>query len=224
MLCKVHPELYIPPLTQPTNNAPDLYHFTRLGVLCWFEVEQPWMVVCGLIWSGGLVWRWSDVGVDAWSDLWPDLRLVWLSIVVVWSGADLMDCRCGLVPWPNLEDWLRKMVCSDGWKWKIWEANTNEKGLNNSESYVKRNEEKKYGNTSFFKFSCNWKLSCPGKVCKDSIKVIRSCADDLFESFPFVLRIVNCNVHHHGNIPGSAAIFSRGYRAWCSDIIQCGKT
>ena len=24
MLCKVHPELYIPPLTQPTNNAPDL--------------------------------------------------------------------------------------------------------------------------------------------------------------------------------------------------------
>ena len=69
MLCKVHPELYIPPLTQPTNNAPDLYHFTRLGVLCWFEVEQPWMVVCGLIWSGGLVWRWSDVGVAAWSDL-----------------------------------------------------------------------------------------------------------------------------------------------------------
>ena len=34
MLCKVHPELYIPSLTQPTNNAPDLYHFTRLGVLC----------------------------------------------------------------------------------------------------------------------------------------------------------------------------------------------
>ena len=122
MLCKVQPELYIPPFTQPTNNAPDLYHFTRLGVLCWFEVEQPWMVVCGLIWSGGLVWRWSDVGVDAWSDLWPDLRLVWLSIVVVWSGADLMDCRCGLVPWPNLEDWLRKMVCSDGWKLKTWEA------------------------------------------------------------------------------------------------------
>ena len=113
MLCKVHPELYIPPLTQPTNNAPDLYHFTRLGVLCWFDVEQPWMVVCGLIWSGGLVWRWSDVG---------GLRLIWLSIVVVWSGADLMDCRCGLVQWPNLEDWLRRMVCSDRCKLKTWEA------------------------------------------------------------------------------------------------------
>ena len=36
MLCKVHPELYIPPFTQPTRNVPDLYHFRRLGVLCWF--------------------------------------------------------------------------------------------------------------------------------------------------------------------------------------------
>ena len=33
MLCKVHPELYIPPLTQPIRNAPDLYHFKRLGLL-----------------------------------------------------------------------------------------------------------------------------------------------------------------------------------------------
>ena len=38
MLCKVHPELYIPPLSQPTRNAPDLFYFRRLlGVLCWFE-------------------------------------------------------------------------------------------------------------------------------------------------------------------------------------------
>ena len=142
MLCKVHPELYIPPLTQPTNNAPDLYHFTRLGVLCWFEVEQPWMVVCGLIWSGSLVWRWSGVGVGTWSDLWPDLRLIWLSGVLVWSGEDLMACRCGLLPWPNLEDWLRKMVCSDSWKLNTREArNSSEKALNASESYAERNEE-----------------------------------------------------------------------------------
>ena len=39
MLCKVHPELYIPPLTQPIKNAPDLYHFKRLGMLCWLEAE-----------------------------------------------------------------------------------------------------------------------------------------------------------------------------------------
>ena len=34
ILCNVYPELYIPPLTQPTNNTPDLYHFTRMGLLC----------------------------------------------------------------------------------------------------------------------------------------------------------------------------------------------
>ena len=39
MLCKVHPELYIPPFTQPIRNTPDLYHFKRLGILCWLEAE-----------------------------------------------------------------------------------------------------------------------------------------------------------------------------------------
>ena len=58
MLCKVHPELYVPPFTQPTNNAPDLYQFTRLGVLCSFEVEQSRMVFC---WAD-LIW-WSSVAV-----------------------------------------------------------------------------------------------------------------------------------------------------------------
>ena len=114
MLCKVHPELYIPPLTQPTNNAPDLYHFKRLGVLCWFEVEQSRMV--------GLIW-WSGVAVVVWSHwlilvLWSedglDLRLLWLSGVVFWSGADLKGCCGGLVLWSNLEVCLRKMVWSDG--------------------------------------------------------------------------------------------------------------
>ena len=157
MLCKVHPELYIPPLTQPIMNSPDLYHFTRLGVLCWFEVEQSRMVACwaDLIWwpgvtvvliwwadFGGLVWRWSGVVVGAWSDLWSDLRLVWLSDAMVWPGADLMSCWCGLVPWPNLKVWLRRIV----WRLKIkkmrnW-GNSSDKALNPSESYVQRNEEK----------------------------------------------------------------------------------
>ena len=104
MLCKVHPELYITPLTQPTNNAPDLYHFKRLGVLCWFEVEQSRMVVCWAdleVWCGGgclisladfgaLVWRWSGSETP----------------LIVWCG--------GLVLWSNLEVCLRKMVWSDG--------------------------------------------------------------------------------------------------------------
>ena len=47
MLCKVHPELYIPPLTQPIKNAPDLYHFKGLGML--FCLED------GGLWSGGLI-------------------------------------------------------------------------------------------------------------------------------------------------------------------------
>ena len=164
MLCKVHPELYIPPLTQPTNNAPNLYHFTRLGVLCWFEVEQSWMVVCRLIWSGSLVWRWSGVGVGSWSDLWADLRLVWLTVVVVWSGADLMACRCGLVPWPNLADWLRKMVCSDGWKLKTWEAEgTVVKRLQTLQRATQREMTKKYRNTLFFQIQIQLNTLMPWK-------------------------------------------------------------
>ena len=74
VLCKVHPEFYIPPLTQPIRNAPDLYPFCRLGVLRWFEAEQSGIFCCGLIrvvWSNGgglMVWfrgrpaeRWSGV-------------------------------------------------------------------------------------------------------------------------------------------------------------------
>ena len=33
VLRKVHPEFYIPPLTQPIKNAPNLYHFKRLVIL-----------------------------------------------------------------------------------------------------------------------------------------------------------------------------------------------
>ena len=70
---------YNPPpsaLTQPTNNAPDLYHFTKSGVLCWFEVEQSGMVLC----KANLI-CWSGVAVVVWSD-----RL----ILVVWSHNGLV--------------------------------------------------------------------------------------------------------------------------------------
>ena len=40
-------------------------------------------------------------------------------------------------------------------------------------------------------------------------QTIQGYADDLLESFSFVARIVNCNVHHNGNNPGSASIYSR---------------
>ena len=124
MLCKVHPEPYIPPLPWPN---PQTMHLT-----C--TILRGWVCCADLNWSSH---GWQSVG---WSDLvvWSDDSLmwelvhglicgrmrdsVWLSVVVVWSGADLMACRCGLVPRPNLKDWPRKMVCSDGWKLKTWEA------------------------------------------------------------------------------------------------------
>ena len=78
MLCKVHPELYIPSLTQPTRNAPNLYHFRRLGVLCWLEAESGMVVWC---WS--LLW-WADL-IGCWV-VWPGRR-VWWSALVGWSDG-----------------------------------------------------------------------------------------------------------------------------------------
>ena len=75
MLCKVHPELYIPPLTQPIMNAPDLYHFKRLGMLFCFGDA--------CLWSGGVIW--SDLVV------WFDSGgLFWWSALVVGSDDGLL--------------------------------------------------------------------------------------------------------------------------------------
>ena len=74
MLCKVHPELYIPPLTQPIKNAPDLYHFKRLGA-DWKLSSQE---CCPVVWWGDLNW-WSGLVVVVGSD-----GLIW------WSGGCLI--------------------------------------------------------------------------------------------------------------------------------------
>ena len=47
MLCKVHPELYIPPLAQPIKKAPDLYHSKGLGMV--FCLEDGGLLSGGLI-------------------------------------------------------------------------------------------------------------------------------------------------------------------------------
>ena len=116
MLCKVHPELYIPPLTQPTNNAPDLCHFTRLGVLCWFEVEQSWMIVCALIWSGGLVWRWSN--------MWELVH--GLIFGRIWDSSDclLWWSDLGRILRPAVVVWFHGLI----WRtdWGRWSALTTE--------------------------------------------------------------------------------------------------
>ena len=160
------------------------------SLLGWSDLVV-WFDSSGLIWwadFGGLVWRWTTgVGVGAWSDLWSGTEthlIVWM----VWSGADLMVLWYDLLLLSGLtaEIKIKKM--------RSWE-NSSEKALNR--------------NTLFFKLSCNWNFSCPEKVCKDFIILIQGCADDLFECFPFVARIATCNVHHHGNNPGSAAIYPR---------------
>ena len=122
MLCKVHPELYIPPLTQPIRNAPDLYHFSRLGVLCWFEADQPGIYFCCLIrvvwsdggsalmvWFGGRIWRWSGVEFGYGGVIWCR----WTDGLVRWSyvGSGLTDRINGLI---YLQVCLRTVVSSIG--------------------------------------------------------------------------------------------------------------
>ena len=78
MLCKVHPELHIPPLTQPIMNAPDLYHFKRLGMLFCFGDACLW---------SDLIW-WSGLTVVVCSDgllWWSGLTMVCCGIRLWWS-------------------------------------------------------------------------------------------------------------------------------------------
>ena len=122
-LCKVYPELYIPPLTQPSRNAPNLYHFMRLGVLCWLEAESRMVFWCGsliwwadllgcwLVWPGRWVWRSALVGCC--SCLVWRLDLDGWSVLMVWTGVDfLSDVLNGLTEeqYPNFlkaESWKR---------------------------------------------------------------------------------------------------------------------
>ena len=155
----------------------------------------------GLIWwadFGGLVWRWSGEGVCTWSDLWSGSEthlIVWCD-GLIWGGSYGLLLLSGL----TAEIKIKKM--------RSWE-NSSEKALNALGSYVKKKRRK---NTEILHFSNSAAIenfSCPEKVCKHFIILIQGCADDLFESFPYVARIATCNVHRHGNNPGSALIYPR---------------
>ena len=125
MLCKVHPDLYIPLLTQPTNNAPDLYHFTRMGVLCWFEVEQSRMVFCWLGWSDMLAW--SDLAMIVCSDglilvVWSDNGLVWVLVHGlicgrIWDSSDCLELWSDLrrILWAALVVWFYGLIWWSDW-------------------------------------------------------------------------------------------------------------
>ena len=213
MLCKVHPEFYIPPLTQPIRNAPDLYHFSRLGVLCWFETEQSGIYCCGLIrvvwsddggglmvWFGGRVWRWSGVEFGCGGLIcgrWTD-GLVWWSYV----GSGLTDrINNGLI---FLQVCQRTMVLSVGvamvWseKWKDEKLRWEVKMLNLAPqgSYVKIDE--KCGNT-FISAVATLKRTVTAVTTKPNY----------ISNYRILLRIflilsiwlsVNCSARHHGNL------------------------
>ena len=97
MLCKVHPELYITPLTQPIMNAPDLYHFRMLFILCCLEAEKSRMVACDLVGWSDLNWL-SGLMVVVCSDG----RIWWSGLTMVWAGVRFD----GIVSWLSVEVYL----------------------------------------------------------------------------------------------------------------------
>ena len=143
-----------------------------------------------MVWCGSWCMVWSVVGILESSDC-----LIWCDGLIR-GGSYGLRLLSGL----TAEIKIKKM--------RSW-GNSSEKALNALGSYVKKKRRK---NTEILYFSNSVAIEnflCPEKVCKDFIILIQGCADDLFESFPFVARIVTCNVHHHGNNPGSAAIYPR---------------
>ena len=207
MLCKVHPELYIPPLTQPIRNAPDLYHFNRLGLLCWVEAEQSGIFCCGLIrvvwsdgggglmvWFGGRVWQWSGVEFVCGGLIWGRTTdgLVWSSYV--WSG--LTDRINGLICLPVC---LRTLVLSVGvamvWseKWKEEMSRWEVKLLNLAPQGSHVKIEEKCGNTFI------------GVVA--TLKRTVTTKPNYISNYRILLRIylakcsiVNSSARHHGNL------------------------
>ena len=124
------------------------------------------VVVCsnGLIWWSG--WRCNDV-------------VFWFG-VLIWGWID------GLVRWCNSEvlpgDVFRELKIG---KKKCWVIITN--GFIKHQSiYLRRNEEKLYRNSQFFKFICIFERYLnPKEVCKTQTKG-KGSGDD---SFPFAISI-----------------------------------
>ena len=113
MLCKVHPELYIPPLTQPIKKAPDLYHFKGLGML--FCLEDGGLWSGGVIWSCGLDWWWWSALIVWFGGRTDDVMMLYFDLVF-WSGAELMVWYDGPIrrsAWRSVrrtENWDEKML------------------------------------------------------------------------------------------------------------------
>ena len=102
MLCKVHPELYIPPLNPTHKQCTWPVPFQEVGcaVLIWSGAVKDGNLLVGLIWSAGLMWRWWFY-LMGWF-WWSGLTMVWCgSWCMVWSvvGSETppIVCCCGLI-------------------------------------------------------------------------------------------------------------------------------
>ena len=178
MLCKVHPEHYIPPLTQPIKNAPDLYHFKGLGMLFCLEAEESRMLVCGLVGWSDLIW-WSGLAVVVCSDgliWWSGPTMVWCGIRMRWPDL-WSDCLYG-----GLMDWFHGLIWGteeDGVVWRLeiekitsWVYSSEMTQLNVRE--LRKQKQRKKGNTcNFFSVqlkawkAVGFKLK---RVCKNPTK------------------------------------------------------
>ena len=87
--------------------------------------SQGWWPV-GMIWSGNLLWGWWLIWLPDCRDCffrfwgWSDVVLGYGCLI--WGRSDWLLWRSGLVWWPYMEVCLRKMVWSECWKLKRWEA------------------------------------------------------------------------------------------------------
>ena len=116
---KVHPELYIPLLTQPIRNAAHVpFHEVGCAMLIWSWVVKD---SCRLSWSALVVL--CDGGSQIWF-WWSGHTMFWFggSTDLVWGRTWWTACYSGLVLWSNLDVFLRQMVWPNGWKIKRWEA------------------------------------------------------------------------------------------------------
>ena len=130
MLCKVHPELYVPPSSQTHKESTWSVPFQEAGYAVLIGI---WVVKDGVLWSGGVIWT-GGLDWRWWCDLWwsnlvvgtgRDGTMVCCGIRMWWSdlGCDLIvlcgvliDCfhgliwRCAWGRWSGLK--------ADGWKLK----------------------------------------------------------------------------------------------------------
>ena len=154
-----------------------------------------------MVWCGSWCIVWSVVGILDSSDC-----LIWCD-GLIWGGSYGLRLLSGL----TAEIKIKKM--------RSW-GNSSEKALNALGSYVKKKRRK---NTEILYFSNSVAIEnflCPEKVCKDFIILIQGCADDLFESFPFVAK--PAMFISMVTIEARPQYICARDRAWCSDVIWGG--